>query len=134
MEEEIWCDLVIQQGKSTGNALANTDQQLSGMGSETWSTELCRYHEIADVDALGRFKGMKEGNPEPNYFSVYAITTDNGSDERGMRKIVDLLLALIPWVLVLELMCHLHQVLPDRHQLAVFSICLLSPGLDRNQV
>ena len=109
-QREIWCDLLIQEGKSAEHCNATTLKQLTGVGSETWQSELNRYNEICEQGTSGEYLGMKDGIAEPTYWSAFCITTDNGSDERKMREYVAFLLALIPWMVVIIHRCYLHQV------------------------
>ena len=109
-EREIWCDLLIQRGKKAEHCHANVVKQLNGVACVTWIDELRRYTQTTIQGPKGKFISMKPGVAQPNYYSIVLITTDNGSDEKRMRDTVSFLMAFVPWVLVIELMCYLHQV------------------------
>ena len=62
-----WGDLVVANGKSTAHTHAYTLHQLESIGVETWCDEERFYKDNSEFDEAGRWVGMKDKAPEPNW-------------------------------------------------------------------
>ena len=108
--EEMWGDVLIVKGKSAAATHGLVTKQLASTGSPTWQSEVKWYGENCNLNSSKDFESMKPGVPRPQYWSIWCLTSDAGSDVQALRDHVLWTLACIPWVLAWEFKCSLHQV------------------------
>ena len=98
-----WADILICQRKSGGHALSMFEKQVASVGCPTWDTEV----EFANTQPA---PPSSSDSHSLNFWSVYLLTSDAGSDQVKSKQIISEKVAELWWVLDFCQLCWLHQL------------------------